>query len=191
MEFSGVLQLFDYNVLTNTLTQIGNRHSIGSNAREIELTKINELSFLVSFRDYEGNIFYLKTEDGAETWSEQQYFPGISSGDRVINVTLHNGNLYAAQSENESIKIITGTSDASEWSTPSEVFLNDAPVPYASVYSNGSELFLVFEEEKYVELIDEYQTDISFLVSNDDGITWSEKINTLTLSEPICFLKLL
>ncbi len=183
LKFSGVLQLYGYDILTNTLTQIGSDHIINSNAREIELTKIDELTFLVSFKDIDGNLFYLKTDDGAETWSEKLYFPGFSTGERAINVTLQNGNLYAVQSDNKSINIITGTIDPAGWSVPFELYVNDNPISNAAIYSNGDELFLVFEEALYDNITKKNQTDVCYLISSDNGSNWGNKIKYTTFIE--------
>ncbi|MDZ7766263.1 MAG: hypothetical protein U5K00_17880 [Melioribacteraceae bacterium] len=177
LNFTSNLQLFNYNVTHNTLEQIGNDHQSSSGSHDIELIQVDSTTFIASIKDNQNNVFYFKTTDNAQTWSSKLTIPDFTTGEKAVSMTYHNDVLYAVQAEDDIIKINSSSDQGESWGSTSAVYSSDVNLPYASIHSNDSNLYLIFEKENYVDLIDDYQTDIFYMYSMDNGITWSDESN--------------
>lgn len=176
LQFSSKLAVFNYNIASNLLEQIGTTYSLSSGIQEIEFTYIDESTYFASLKDPGNNIFYVRTDDGALTWSTNHSFPGVLTGNRPLITSYHNGNLYAAIAEENKISLIVSPDKGVTWSAPFDVFLNDKPISNASIHSDGEKLFVVFEENIFINQLDDFQTDVCYISSNNNGVDWSGKI---------------
>ncbi len=176
LQFPGKLSIFNYNIVTKSLEQIGTAHSLSSGVEEIEFTYIDESTYFASLKDSGNNVFYVRTDDGALTWSTNHSFPGILTGNRPIITSYHNGNLYAAIVEENKISLVVSPDNGVTWSAPFDVFTNDKSISNVSVHSDGDKLFIAFEEHIFVDQLNDFQTDVCYLSSNDNGNNWSGKI---------------
>ncbi len=177
VNFVSNIQLFNYNIADNSLEQIGNYHESSSGSHDIELIQIDSSTFITSIKDNQNNVFYYKTTDSAQTWSEKLTIPDFIKGDKAVSMIYHDGLLLAVQSDGNNIKITSSTDQGESWNTSSVIYSNDVNVPSAFICSNNSDLFITFEEENHVELIDDYQSDICYIKSSDNATNWSPKIN--------------
>ena len=175
LQFPGKLAIFNYNIVSNSLEQIGTAHSLSSGVEEIEFTFIDESTYFASLKDSGNNVFYVRTDDGALTWSTNHSFPGTLTGSRPIVTSYHNGNLYAAINEENNISLVVSPDKGVTWSAPFEVFTNDKLISNASIHSDGDKLFIVFEEHIYVDQLNDFQTDVCYISSIDYGNNWSNK----------------
>jgi len=176
LQFPDKLAIFNYNIASNLLEQIGTTYSLSSGEQEIEFTYINELTFLASLKDGNNNVFYVTTNDGAQTWSENKYFNEIVSYNIPLNVAYHSGILFASLSDDTKIYLSISEDGGTTWYPFQTVFTNDKPVSNASVHSNGETICIVFEEEIYIEQLDDFQTDVCYISSTDIGATWGGKV---------------
>ncbi|HET56103.1 MAG TPA: hypothetical protein ENN33_12935, partial [Ignavibacteria bacterium] len=175
LEFNSKLVILEYDLSTNSLERIGATHSLGSGVQEVEFTYIDESTYFASLKDTGDNVFYTRTDDGALTWSTNNSFPGVLSGNRPIITSHHNDNLYAAFAEENKISLIVSPDKGVTWSAPFDVFSNDKLISNASIHSDEENLFIVFEEHIFVNQLDDYQTDVCYISSNDNGDNWSDK----------------
>ncbi|KUG25118.1 hypothetical protein ASZ90_005062 [hydrocarbon metagenome] len=176
LQFPGKLAIFNYNIASTSLEQVGTAFTLSSGVQEIEFTFIDESTYLASLKDTGDNVFYTRSDDGALTWSTNHSFAGVLTGNRPIITSYHNGNLYAAIAEENKISLIVSPDKGVTWSAPFDVFLNDKPISNTSIHSDGEKLFVVFEEHIFVNQLDNYQTDVCYISSNNNGVDWSGKI---------------
>ncbi|MDZ7766272.1 MAG: sialidase family protein [Melioribacteraceae bacterium] len=110
-----------------------------------------------------------------ERRSSKNHFSVIDKNDLPLEITYHNNYLYAAFAENNAIEITIGENLGASWSSSSTIFTNENPITNPEIHSDGSNLYLVFEESVFDPIAGEMQTDICYLESSDNGSTWSDK----------------
>ncbi|KUG25524.1 hypothetical protein ASZ90_004653 [hydrocarbon metagenome] len=127
-------------------------------------------------KDSGDNVFYTRSDDGALTWSTILSFPDIQYNSNPIITSYHKYNLYAAYEEGSKIFLTISPDKGVTWSAQLDVFTNNNPVSNVSIHSDGDNLFIVFEEHLYVDQLDDFQTDLCYKRSINNGENWSEKI---------------
>ena len=170
------LKLFLFDVASGSTEQIGTTHSFEIAVSQIELTVIDELIYFTSLKNSDDEVFYITTNDGGFSWSEIQNFSNINTNERPLSITYHNDLLYTVVTDNQSIDMLVSTDQGGDWNKLPAVYTNDNPISNPEIISDGSELYIVFEEHLPVEVTNDEQTDVSYISSNDNGQTWSNKV---------------
>lgn len=170
------LKLFLYDVATGSTEQIGITHSFEVAVTQIELTVIDDLNYLASLTNSNNEVFYISTSDGGSSWSEILSYPNINTNERPFSVTYHNDLLYTVVADNQSIDMLVTADQGGDWNKLPDVYTNDELISNPEIISDGSELYIVFEEHLPVEGTNNEQTDVSYISSSDNGQTWSDKV---------------
>ncbi|KUG25120.1 hypothetical protein ASZ90_005064 [hydrocarbon metagenome] len=172
--FPNTLKLLSYNLYTNTFEQTGNTHAVGGS--QLELLRIDESSFIASIKNSQDDVYYFISADMGETWSDKMYFPEIEKQTNPLSLTYFNETIYSVfidQNEN-SIYLFLSEDNGETWYSPVEIYSSTEKIQTASIYSDNSKIYVVFEQLHPVNFSEYFQSDIHYILSEDQGITWSE-----------------
>ncbi|MCZ7602033.1 MAG: T9SS type A sorting domain-containing protein [Melioribacteraceae bacterium] len=175
VHFPPSIMMFTYNFSSNTNTAVGSSTSI-SGLSTLEHLQIDENNYFVSARSSDNTLFYITSNDGGNTWSDKLFFPSISTNEKALQIAQHNNNVFVVYESDGSIKSILTDDLGENWSNEVEIFSSDNEIANPVIQTFDGKLYIAFEEKEYVELIDDYQSNVYYIVSEDGGITWSDKV---------------
>ncbi|WKZ68913.1 MAG: T9SS type A sorting domain-containing protein [Melioribacteraceae bacterium] len=175
VRFPQSIMMFNYNFSSNSNIAVGTNTSI-SGLSTFENLQIDENNYFVSARSSDNTLFYITSNDGGNTWSDKLFSPSISTNEKALQIAQHNNNVFVVYESDGSIKSILTDDLGENWSNEVEIFTSDNEIANPVIQTFDGKLYIAFEEKEYVELIDDYQSNVYYIVSEDGGITWSDKV---------------